>query len=443
MNAIKRFLIKKFFKMDKLDFMLKLAAHYNQFELTEPEDKKRNRRIQGLIDVMADDFLNKEFPLEPERKPKEDPKPVTTALKTEGVVKSPVVIEKKKDEPPEEVMVTVKPFYSCSIVLEKGKEAKPIEFTDIRLNLPAFKDEDSAKQFKNTYPTVEFLEMVLDDAWDKASKGIPNSAINEDLKKELKGYYNRHGLSTNDDFYKLTNAYSKLVKILRMAFGESKDDRNVTVTRPGYTAYIDQKKKIVFTKEADCFVSKPPADPATIKAETVFDKKDKPEMKTVQTQKKDTDSKELKPSEDVVVPKTTIPKTEVPETKVSEPDEEEQETGTSPEAEASSEAAEVEEPEENNEGKAPGVNAFDNFNDIETLVFNKLKEGNLKASKETNTSKQMAIKGEAREDAKLLIQSRFDSEEWANKDDKGLWKPEFMRYWNAILKEIGTRANAK
>jgi hypothetical protein len=75
------------------------------------------------------------------------------------------------------------------------------------------------------------------------------------------------------------------------------------------------------------------------------------------------------------------------------------------------------------------------------LIFTKLQAGNLKASKEKDAAIQKNIKAEAREDAKLLIQSRFDSEEWAQKDDKGFWQPEFLNYWNAIVKEIGTRAN--
>jgi hypothetical protein len=437
MNAIKRFLIKKFFKMDKFQLLLLVANHYNSLEL-KGKDIERANAVNWEVDRLTDELI-KDFPKPvAEKLDKVDkafvPPPATTkvdsTLKTEGVVKPPVVVIKKKDEnPPEEVTVMVRPYYDCAILQEKVKEPKKVKFDDCGIKLPAFKDEVSMKQFNNVFPTVEMLDLALDEAWDMATKGLANSAINAKLKELIGSYYVNHGLKSNDDYYKISNAYSKLVKILRRGFGEGYEDRRVSVTRPSFTALEEMKGEIVFSKDKDCFIEEPEIPNV---AESKFDKadkakNDKPELKKVQEQTKAAEEK--KEPENV--------------------DEEQQETDSdnTPETEenpkAEVEEPEVNEPDETEEGKAPAVNEFDAFNDIETLIFEKLKAGNLKASKEKNPSVQSAVKAEAREDAKLLIQSRFGDEEWALKDDKGFWKTEFLKYWNAIVKEIGTRANVK
>jgi len=429
MNTIKRFLIKTFLKMDKLQLLLLVAAHYRSYELKDPKDIERNDAVIDEIDFMVDN-LREDFDvkkLEPVKvEPKKDA-PKTEPKKEETKKDAP-----KKSEIPEESLVLVRPYYDCGIVLKKGTEPKTIKYEGkgAVLELPAFVDEAIAKQFNNVYPTVDELELVLDEAWDMATIGTPNKDINEMLAKELSSYYAKNGLARDDDYYKISNVYSKLTRIMRRAFGESYEDLNVSVTRPSYTLFEDSNGKIVMTKEMDCgtvkAVAKEKPTPLPEKSDT--SKKETPkteekaEMKTVQTQK----TKET-------------PKEEIPEP---------EETPASEEIPKDEEAQENEEPEENKEevksedpGSAPAVNEFDSFNDIEKLVFDTLKAGNIKASKESDPAVQKTLKNEAREDAKLRIQSCFESEDWAQKDEQGRWSTEFLKYWNAIIKEIGTRAN--
>lgn len=429
MNTIKRFLTKIFFKMDKaqkLQLLMLVYAHYGNFKLEDSEDILRVQRVIEEIDIIVDEDLlpAKEKPTEKKAEPEKKPtapaaKPVVAA------VPAKTVVESAKTEIPKEVLVVVKPYYDCSVLQKEGTEPKKIRFEDSKIELPAFIDEKSAKQYagkdgKPVYPTVEELELILDEAWEMASEGKSNKEVVEMLKKNLGGYYAGHGLKQDQDFYKIVNPYGKLTKIMRRAFSEGYEDYKVSTTRPSYTLFTDSNSDIVMSKENDCSKS---AVVAPIEKKEEKKPEIKPELKTVQTQKPAVATTPV-----VKVPDTKAPAVVTPEVK----DEEAQEKN---------EVEETSGTEETDEEKAPEVNEFDSFNDIEKLVFDKLTAGNLKASKEKDPNTQKSIKAEAREDAKLLIQSRFDDEDWAQKDDKGYWKTEFLNYWNAIVKEIGTRAN--
>jgi len=448
MNAIKRFLIKKLFKMDKFQLALLVAAHYNSLEL-KGKDIERANAVNFEVDRLTDEFIES-FPKEvkldkvdktfvPPAPPKPElPSKPATALDTKGATKAPDVVEKKKDDKvPEESTVLIKPYYDCSIVQNKGKEAKRIKFDESPIKLIAFKNDGDAKQFNNVYPTVELLEFALEEAWDMACKGSPNSQINAKLKELIGSYYASSVLKTTDDYYKISNAYSKLTKIIRRGFGEGYEDFRVSVTRPSYTLLTESGDSICLFKDKDCSVVAVEDKPVVEKTET------KPELKDIQTQKKVEPKEEQKSKEEPAgVDEEQQETGNIPETGVAPTTENAPVAEETPNPEAETSPEESSEPEVEG-GKAPSVNSFDSFNDIETLIYDKLKAGNLKASKEKDPKVQMAIKAEAREDAKLLIQSRFDSEEWAVKDEKGFWKLEFLKYWNAIVKEIGTRANVK
>lgn len=450
MNTIKRFINQFFSKMDKnqkLQLLMLVYAHYGQFEV------KPGSQLEARVDALEeeiDSLVNEVFPLKSKNLPvpilaKQEPAPaipanaakiavnnvtdlLTVATDAGAGPKKPLVDAGtpapktepvKTDDPIKDSLVIVKPFYDCKVLQAFGIDPKMIKFEDSKLELPAFVDDASAKQFNGVYPTVEELELILDEAWDMASKGKPNKEICEFLEKNIGRFYTKNGLKQTSDFYKIANPYSKLTKILRRAFSEGYEDYKVGVSRPSYTLLTEGNGEIVMKKETDCT----PATP--VKTEPVKTEEKKPEMKTVQEAKKSEPVKEAE----------SEPTKEEPavETVEEEADEEAQENAT--------EETVTETAEETVADLPPTVNSFDNFNDIEKLVFDKLKAGNIKALKEKDPNIQKTIKAEAREDAKLLIQSRFDTEDWAQKDEKGFWKPEFLNYWNSIIKEIGTRTN--
>jgi hypothetical protein len=430
MNTIKRLFTKIFSKMDnkieRANLLILAYQHYQFFdEKTMPaDDKARMDALVVEIDKAVDEFLPKREKKEPEVKDKSKETPASSSKPTETAKPAG-----GKVEIPKEALVMVKPYYDCQVETKKGQPAKSIKFEDARLELPAFLDAKTAKQYNDVYPTVDNLESILDKAWDMCSKGMSNKDAGEFLQKSLGSFYGSNGLKTDQDYYKITNPYSKLAKILRKAFGEGYEDYKVTVSRPSYSLIVlSDKGEIVMTKENDCTV------PAEAKKP-----EEKPAMKTVQEQK--------------AAPKGNAPETKKPEAAKLETakaetaalaDEEVQETGNAPEEEVSTSKETVTEPvEETTEDKAPAVNDFESFNDIETLVFETIKAGNAKAAKEKDPAKQKVIKAEAIADAKLNIQSRFDGESWVEKDENGYWKKEFLNYWNAITKAIGQHANVK
>ena len=170
------------------------------------------------------------------------------------------------------------------------------------------------------------------------------------------------------------------------------------------------------------------------------------------TPKKEEETKEETPAPETkkepemkTVQKATAEAPAEKEEPVKVEDEEVQETTPVEQEESATEETTEEVTEESTDStKAPKVPHFDKFNDVEKLVYEKLKNANVQASKEKDPSKASAIKSEAKVDAKLLIQSFYDGQDWAEIDgETGRFKSEFVRYWNDIIKEIGTRANAR
>lgn len=436
MKAIKFLLnIFKSNKMERIQLLLLVLAHYaTGVEKNNEISKKRHEFFEGELEKE----LSKLYPnmlekVEEEAKVEEKPEtiaavdPVLTKQLAQEAVKAtaPAIIEKKEELPPKEAVVEVKPFYSYKVEVERNgkKELREIElkFEHAKVNLPAFEDAAVAKQFRDVYPTVEKLDEVLDEAWDMIDMGFSNKEINKELHKELSKYYAKSGFATEDDFYKITNGLYKLYRVIRRSFGYNYEDKSVSVSRPSYTRYIEENKDIVMKREFDCTPKKEEKEEEAPAPET----KKEPEMKTVQ--------------------KATAEAPAEKEESVKVEDEEVQETTPVEQEESTTEETTEEVTEESTDStKAPKVPHFDKFNDVEKLVYEKLKNANVQASKEKDPSKASAIKSEAKVDAKLLIQSFYDGQDWAEIDgETGRFKSEFVRYWNDIIKEIGTRANTR
>lgn len=457
MKAIKFLLnIFKSNKMERIQLLLLVLAHYaTGVEKNNEISKKRHEFFEGELEKelskLYPNMLEKiEKEAKVEEKPKVEPKqetkveskpetvaavgPVPTKQLAQEAVKAtaPAVIEKKEELPPKEAVVEVKPFYSYKVEVERNgkKELREIElkFEHAKVNLPAFEDATVAKQFRDVYPTVEKLDEVLDEAWDMIDMGFSNKEINKELHKELSKYYAKSGFATEDDFYKITNGLYKLYRVIRRSFGYNYEDKSISVSRPSYTRYLEDNKDIVMKREFDCT----PKKEEEIKEETPApETKKEPEMKTVQ-----------KATTEVPVEKEEPAKVEDEETQETAPVD--QESSVEQEESAVEESTEKVTEESTDSTKAPKVPHFDEFNDVEKLVYEKLKNANVKASKEKDPSKASAIKSEAKVDAKLLIQSFYDGQEWAEIDgETGRFKSEFVRYWNDIIKEIGTRANVR
>lgn len=450
MKAIKFLLnIFKSNKMERIQLLLLVLAHYatgveknneiskERHEFFEGElEKELSKLYPNMLEKVEEEAKVEEKPkVEPKQETKVESKPETVAtvgpvptkqLAQEAVkATAPAVIEKKEELPPKEAVVEVKPFYSYKVEVERNgkKELREIElkFEHAKVNLPAFEDATVAKQFRDVYPTVEKLDEVLDEAWDMVDMGFSNKEINKELHKELSKYYAKSGFATEDDFYKISNGLYKLYRVIRRSFGYNYEDKSISVSRPSYTRYIEENKDIVMKREFDCTPKKEEKEEEAPAPET----KKEPEMKTVQ--------------------KATTEAPAEKEESVKVEDEEVQETTPVEQEESATEETTEEVTEESTDStKSPKVPHFDEFNDVEKLVYEKLKNANVLASKEKDPSKASAIKSEAKVDAKLLIQSFYDGQEWAEIDgETGRFKSEFVRYWNDIIKEIGTRANAR
>ena len=404
MKAIKFLLnIFKSNKMERIQLLLLVLAHYaTGVEKNNEISKKRHEFFEGELEKelskLYPNMLEKvEKEAEVEEKPKVEPKqetkveskPETVAavgsiptkqLAQEAVkATAPAIIEKKEELPPKEAIVEVKPFYSYKVEVERNgkKELREIElkFEHAKVNLPAFEDATVAKQFRDVYPTVEKLDEVLDEAWDMIDMGFSNKEINKELHKELSKYYAKSGFATEDDFYKITNGLYKLYRVIRRSFGYNYEDKSISVSRPSYTRYLEDNKDIVMKREFDCTPKKEEETPAP-------ETKKEPEMKTVQ-----------KATTEVPVEKEEPAKVEDEETQETAPVD--QESSVEQEESAVEESTEEVTEESTDSTKAPKVPHFDEFNDVEKLVYEKLKNANVQASKEKDPSKASAIKSEA------------------------------------------------
>jgi len=246
---------------------------------------------------------------------------------------------------------------------------------------------------------------VIDEAWDMATAGKPNKEIVVMLRKEIGKYYPE--LKGDSDWYgKLVNPLVASLNLIRTAFGYKATDSTVQVTRP-YEA------NLILTVEEDLTVVKP------AKTEKVEPAKPADPIKTVQTGKvaerpgKDEEAQE---SEEAAAKEAT-----------EEPAEEE--------AKDEETAAPAETVTERDENKPPKVNKFDDFNALETLIFEKYREGATLAAGIKDEAGRKAVQAEKRDESRMLIASAFEDETWTEKVD-GKWNPLLLSYHNDIVAQI-------
>lgn len=413
--------------MDKLNLLLALHAHYSY---AERKDTERLAKLAVGIDKMTDDLLKdikvesapvKETKPEPVAKPAEPKAPEKPAKETdtkialdaakkkaeEEATKIREAAEKKAKEEQkakdEEGLIEVAPFYSCKVLAKGAKFPK-----DVKANAPrtfkAWRDEETAKAAKGetSYPDVDTLELVLDEAWNMACKGQTNKEIVVMLKKELEGYYPE--LKSDADYYsKLANPIVGMVSFIKKTFGYNAVDKTVTVTRP-------TEPGLTLKHDSDCYVEEK-------KEETPPAEEKKPEMKTVQSAKS------------------------TPAVKEERVDEEEQEKGMPAEEEDLDLELEAEEPERDTTNP-PAVNVYENFTEFETMVFNKILEGAKIAAAAKDEASKKAVQAENREEVRNLIAAFYEGEEWTTKTEDGKWNPKLIGYHNSIITEI-SKSKAK
>ena len=422
------FLFKLFNKTQiKMKDVRILIALHSFYATIEKKDIERMKRLQAEINVVCDKMVgaivtpqieqikeNKEqhksaTPPPPVNKTIQPEKKEEIKTKPQEEKKEPVKTEKQAEvKPKEEVnesLINVVPFYPCK-VNSNGKFAKDVNVESLR-SFKAWVDEDAAKAAKgeDKYPTVDFLDMVLDEAWTMICKGESNKVVLEMCRKELGKFYPE--LKVDSDWYsKLVNPIRVTVGLIKKSFGYKIDDATVVVTRP-------TEEKMTLEIKTDCTVTKP------VKAEEAPVKEpEKKEMKTVQKgpAKKEDDEEAQETAETAA-----------------------EETG---EEENNNESGTEEETTERDTTNPPSVNPFSEFNDLESLIFEKYMEaGKLAANMKDEASKK-AIQTEKREEARMLIQSNFEDEPWTDNTSDGKWNPKLLLYYNNIVREISVnRAN--
>ena len=427
---------------NKLNLFLVLFAHYSRAEV---KDTTRLAKIASGIDKMTDDLV-KDIKIEG---PKQDTPPASTksapavtqnkstqstaaakpqanqpAAKTQAEIDAlkkakaeaakaeadkKVADDKAKAEKAAadakiaEVLSEIVPFYACEVMPKDAKYPKSVKVHAPR-GFKAWEDEDAAKAAKldTVYPSVDVLELVLDEAWTMACKCESSKAILEMCKRELKGFYPE--LKADSDWYsKLVNPIVAMTGFIKKAFGYKSDDKTVVVLRPS-------EKGLTLQSDTDCFVDKPKdALAPAAKAE------EKKELKTTQTS---TTAK-------------TAPKVD------KRVDEEAQEAAAvADDDDSPSLELDEEEEDERDTEVAPDINEFDEFNEFETMVFEKLLEGARLAKDAKDEASKKAIQAENKEEVRNLIASYYEDEPWTIKTDDGKWNPLLINYHNAIISEI-------
>ena len=428
---------------NKLNLFLALFAHYSY---AEEKDTERLAKIAAGIDKMTDDLL-KDIKVEspkPVTAPVIPPKPAPVveqnkstqpvapkpqnnqpAAKTQAEIdalkaakaeaakaeaEKKIADDKAKAEKAEadaklaEVLSDIVPFYACEVIPKGAKYSKPVKVHAPR-SFKAWENEDATKAAKidTLYPSVDVLDLVLDEAWTMACKCESSKAILEMCKSELKGFYPE--LKVDSDWYsKLVNPIVAMTGFIKKAFGYKSDDKTVVVLRPS-------EKGLVLQADTDCFVEKPKETPAP-----VVKTEERKEMKTTQT------SSTAAPTQKAKV-----------DTRV---DEEAQENATDEEDDSPSLELDEEEDEERDTNVAPSINEFDSFNEFETMVFEKLLEGAKLAKDAKDEASKKAIQAENKEEVRNLIASFYEDEPWTIKTDDGKWNPLLINYHNAIISEI-------
>ena len=82
------------------------------------------------------------------------------------------------------------------------------------------------------------------------------------------------------------------------------------------------------------------------------------------------------------------------------------------------------------------MNAFDDFDEFETLLFDKIVAGARIAAKMKDEASKKAAQAENREEVRNLISANFEGEPWTEKTKDGKWNPKLITYHNAIIEEI-------
>jgi hypothetical protein len=260
---------------------------------------------------------------------------------------------------------------------------------------------------------MDEFDMIMDEAWELACKGMSAKDLNVFLKKNLEGWY-KDVLKGESDYYtKLSNPICAAVSMMKKAFGQHPKDTFVSVTRPD--GYQDGKPgvPVVMTAKTDMTIAPRPEAKET-KPEV------KPEMKTVQTGKA-----APKPAEKAPI------------------DEEAQETAEETAEETTEEAAdeivdaEVNTPLVKGDGTAPpAVNPYDKFNDFENTIAEKFIEGERLATAAKTEEEKKAIRTNKREESRSLIQAWFEDEAWVESSEEGKWNVKLISYHNDLLKQI-------
>jgi hypothetical protein len=431
--------------MDKITFMISLYAFYNSF--TTPKDKARAEEIKNAIDAeslkLVPTAIKAEVKAAVETGKKPDVKLSQTvvdakakaaeALKEAEVSKlkaeekaaesiaEETPAEKVAEEEKDEKVYDILPFYPCRIKTENGK------FFDVPKPPKSFtiaEDEETQVKINNAYPTVEEFDMIMDEAWELACKGMSAKDLNVFLKKNLSGWYSETLKSETDYYSKLSNPICTAVGMIKKAFGQHPKDINVLITRPdGYESGKPGVPSVLTAKTDMTILAKVEEKKPVVEA--------KAELKTVQTAKPAAVAS--KPAAKEVI------------------DEEAQETASEEVAETEQADAPAEEVVEesvtedavaDDDNTPPAVNVFAKFSAIENSVAEKFIEGEKLAALAKTDDEKKNIKANKREEARSLIQSWFDGKTWVENNEDGKWNFKLIAYHNDLLKQIqSNRAN--
>ena len=375
-----------------------LLALYSHFSIVR--DDVRLAAAAKAINEESEQFIGKTNTATP-AKPAATVKPATVvkpAVKPAEVVK-PVVNAEEPAEEVDECLIEVYPFYVCSV--NNGKHEKRISINAPR-KFKVFTTEEAKKATNNVYPTEDEFNLVIDEAWDMAMAGKPNKEIVVMLRKEIGKYYPE--LKGDSDWYgKLVNPLVASMNLIRTAFGYKGTDTTVQVARP-YEA------DLVLTAENDLTVTKSVETKKAEPAKTAASLQTTQKGKVAERPGKDEEAQEAETTEESA----------------------EESTEEAAEEEATKPADVTEERDEN---KPPKVNKFDDFNALETLIFEKYREGASLAAGIKDEAGRKAVLAEKRDESRMLIASAFEDETWTEKVD-GKWNPLLLSYHNDIVSQI-------
>ena len=449
-------LIKTFFKSIKLQKVMKhlqlllLIADNLTSRCVEStsntECAERLIRVQTAIDLETDKLLDETLPtvtpedVEPEKILKKSEKNEDLILhneKKQGPAPPPLKVVTKVEEPAAEAVAPAEGdsdspseeeeteevllVYPCSIKSPKGK-VKALRLEGIQVSFTAFKTQALKEANDNIYPTVEEVEEALTIAWDMASTGKANKLINDYLIKEIGEYYSTV-FKNEGDWYKVSNTLYKAVGIIKNAFGFGTKSNHILVARPWKIE--EGEEELVLTREnavldvGDGTSKEKPvikADPVEEKSATA----DKDGLETVQ------DVKDEEQQEEEILAAKEAEETELEE--------------TAPEAEAEEELSGDEETvDEVDFSTPPPVNSFESFNDIETSVFEILKNADLNIKSAKTEEEKKKFRTDSRDQVKFLVSGWYEALSpeavWAKQHENGGWNPSFVAYINAIVTE--------